>query len=496
MPDVRARLAETLGDAFVVERELGGGGMSRVFLVRDVALARLVVVKVLQPELAMSLSVERFRREILLVAALQHPHIVGVLAAGEIDGLPFFTMPYVQGESLRERLKRGPLPFATTVSVLRDVARALDCAHSRGIVHRDIKPDNVLLAGTSAMVADFGVAKALDAALPSGARTGTLTFAGTSLGTPQYMAPEQAAGDPDADHRVDLYAWGVMAYEMLAGRTPFEGRSPQQLLAAHLTETPVPPSTLRDGIPEALERVVLHCLEKDPDARPASAEALLELLDDPAIVSGAFASARSGSGANRIRSGAHASSGTGRRRTLAAAIVVGLLAAVAGAWGIAQRRGQTPPPRGAAARAAAAAAASAARSVAVLPLTIISDEAGDARLGAAIGDHVATTLARVRGLRVVPRSAAAAALAASPDPTAVARTLRVRVLFEGTLQREGDRVRVAARLLDASDGAMLWADVYDGTMRELFAMQDHLAQSVATAVGEQLEELDARAAER
>ena len=236
--DLRAQLEAALGAAYAIERELSGGGMSRVFVATEVALGRKVVVKVLAPELAAEVSLERFKREIMLAARLQHPHIVPVLSAGEVAKLPFFTMPYIEGESLRTRLGRtGELPVAEAVRILREVASALEHAHDRGIAHRDIKPDNVLLCRGSSMVTDFGVAKALDASVVHHG-DGTITSRGIALGTPAYMAPEQAAADPAMDQRVDLYAFGSLAYELLTGQAPFAGRSPQAMLAAHVAEAP------------------------------------------------------------------------------------------------------------------------------------------------------------------------------------------------------------------------------------------------------------------
>ena len=283
--DLRDQLQRTLGTTYVLERELGGGGMSRVFLAHETALGRKVVVKVLSPELAAGISVDRFRREIQLAAQLQHAHIVPVLAAGETDGLPFYTMPFVEGESLRARLGGGALAIGDVLSYLRDVARALAYAHARGVVHRDIKPDNVLVAGGSAVVTDFGVAKALSSArgeIPGG----TLTSVGTSLGTPAYMAPEQVAADPDTNHRADLYAFGAMAYELLAGRSPFGGRTPQRMLAAHLSERPEAVEQLRPDTPPQLAELVMRCLEKDPGDRPQSADAVLRELDSSASSGG------------------------------------------------------------------------------------------------------------------------------------------------------------------------------------------------------------------
>jgi tetratricopeptide (TPR) repeat protein/tRNA A-37 threonylcarbamoyl transferase component Bud32 len=277
--DLRDRLQATLGSAYTLEHELGGGGMSRVFAATETALGRKVVVKVLPPELAEGVSVERFKREIQLAARLQHPHIVPVLSAGEMGGLPYYMMPLVNGDSLRTRLSSGtPLPIIQVVSILRDVAKALACAHESGVAHRDIKPENVLLTGGSAVVTDFGVAKALSAS-KTFARGETLTQVGTSLGTPAYMAPEQVAADPGTDHRADIYAFGVMAYEMLSGHPPFHGRSPQKLLAAQMGERPEPIEKVRADAPPVLAQLVMRCLEKVPDDRPQAATDLVQILE-------------------------------------------------------------------------------------------------------------------------------------------------------------------------------------------------------------------------
>ena len=237
-PTFRDQLQESLGTTFTIQRELGGGGMSRVFLARDESLGRDIVIKVLPPELAAEMSTERFTREIKLAAALQHPHVLPVLSAGTAGRLPYYTMPFVRGESLRAAMDKRSLSPEEKLDTLRDVARALRYAHGEGVVHRDIKPENILLSGGSAVVVDFGIAKALSASRTE-APGGTLTLVGTSIGTPAYMSPEQAAADPKIDHRADIYAWGVVAYELLAGRHPFDGKTtPQQYLAAHLSEAP------------------------------------------------------------------------------------------------------------------------------------------------------------------------------------------------------------------------------------------------------------------
>ena len=260
--DIRSALSAALGPAFTLGRELGGGGMSRVFMAREEMLERDVVVKVLLPELAQGLSADRFAREMRLAAGLQEPHIVPVLSAGQTsDALPFYTMPFVRGESLRHRMDQGAVPLAEAVSVLRDVAKALAYAHDQGVVHRDIKPENVLLSEGTAVVTDFGIAKAM-AAAKTQAPGGTLTQIGTSLGTPAYMAPEQAAGD-DVDGRADIYAWAVMAYELLAGAHPFASRvTAQQLMAAHIAEAPHELTHANPQSPPMLAALVMQCLRK------------------------------------------------------------------------------------------------------------------------------------------------------------------------------------------------------------------------------------------
>jgi eukaryotic-like serine/threonine-protein kinase len=282
---LRDQLQDTLGAAYTITRELGGGGMSRVFVAREESLRRNVVVKVLPPDLLAGVNAERFDREIAMAAGLQHPHIVPVLTAGQMDGVPYYTMPFVDGESLRGRLTTdGALPVTECIGILRDVAKALAYAHERGIVHRDIKPDNVLLSGGSAVVTDFGIAKALSAARTE-APGGTLTQIGTSLGTPAYMSPEQAAADPATDHRADIYSFGCLAYEVIAGRPPFVAKSPQKLLAAQMGETPQPIAELRADVPQSLAALVMKCLAKDADDRPQRAVEIVRILDT--VTSGA-----------------------------------------------------------------------------------------------------------------------------------------------------------------------------------------------------------------
>src|SRR5260370_39230707 len=258
-PALREQLQAHRGSAYTIERELGGGGMSRAFLAQDVRIERTVVVKVLPPQLAVGVSVDRFEREIHLAAKLQHPSIVPLLTAGSVGHLLYYIMPHIEGASLRDRLAHDrELPVGETVRILRDVVDALAYAHAHGIVHRDIKPANVLLSGKHALVTDFGVAKAVAESTGQTA----LTSVGVALGTPAYIAPEQAAADPNTDHRADVYAVGVLAYEMLTGRQPFTGASRQAVLAAQVSQQPEPLMSHRANVPPALPALVMRCLEK------------------------------------------------------------------------------------------------------------------------------------------------------------------------------------------------------------------------------------------
>jgi eukaryotic-like serine/threonine-protein kinase len=276
-------LQEALAPAYELGPELQGAGMSRVFVATDLALSRKVVVKVLPPDLAAGVNRDRFRREIQLAAQLQHPHIVPLLSAGEHDELLYYTMPFIEGESLRARLERkAKLNVREVMRMLHDVVDALDYAHVRGVVHRDIKPGNILTQGQHALVTDFGVAKALSAALP----VSGMTSSGMAIGTPAYMAPEQLAADPAADQRVDIYAVGLLAYELLSGESPFVGPSPTATMAAQLTRDPDPIDSIRTDVPPALSLMIMRCLAKDPDRRPQTASALLTELESIPIPSG------------------------------------------------------------------------------------------------------------------------------------------------------------------------------------------------------------------
>ncbi|MDQ8164546.1 MAG: serine/threonine-protein kinase [Gemmatimonadota bacterium] len=279
--EIRASFAA----GYDLERELLGGGMSRVFLATERALGRQVVIKVLPPELAAGVNRERFRREVQLAAQLQHPHVVPLYAAGEHGEILYYTMPFIEGESLKHALQAKRRFTAKEVAgIMHDVVDALGYAHARGVIHRDIKPGNVLLSGKHAVVTDFGVAKAISASMPAVG----MTTSGMAIGTPAYMAPEQLAGDPAADHRLDLYAVGLLAYELLTGEMPFAGNSPQETMAAQLTRTPEPINKVRRDVPPGLSAIIMRCLEKRPEARWQTATELLHELDALTTSSGEF----------------------------------------------------------------------------------------------------------------------------------------------------------------------------------------------------------------
>jgi serine/threonine-protein kinase len=484
--DLLADLQGHFADKYVLERELGGGGMSRVFVARDQKLDRRVVIKLLPPQVTATISAERFKREIMLAAGLQHPNIVPVLSAGEFGTLPYFIMPFIDGESLRTRMMRGPLSVRETVTILKDVVRALAFAHGRGIIHRDIKPDNVLLAAGAAIVTDFGVAKALSASRQQqGVRASapTMTGVGTSLGTPAYMAPEQAAADPSTDHRADLYALGIVAYEMLTGAPPFHGRTPQALLAAQLSEIPAPLTSRRYDVSVPLSTLVMQCLEKEPAKRPKTANDVLRSLDDPGVlVSDAFPATE----APRQR----------RRRFTEVGIGVLVVAAVAVAWVMTEPE---PPPGSAAdsanaarrdsiARAAAAitapaaAASTAPRAVVVFPLVSVGNDAQASQAAEGITSELATAISRVPGVRVSSQTTAAAVRQGVRTPADAARALNATMLVEGTVQRAKERLRVSVRLVSVGNDSTVWAGTFDGTTNDALALQDSTVRAVAAAV--------------
>jgi len=464
--ELRDRLQTALGDAYTLERELGGGGMSRVFVATETALERQIVIKVLPPDLTHAVSAERFRQEIRLAARLQHPHIVPLHSAGEADGLLYYTMPLVEGESLRTRLTRsGELATRDAVRVLRDVAAALAYAHEHGLVHRDIKPDNVLLSGGEALVSDFGVAKALSASSTTG--DSGLTSLGVALGTPTYMAPEQAAADPQTDHRADLYAWGCLAYECLTGQPPFSGRQPAAVLAAHMAEAPEPIDRRRPGLSPALSVLVMRCLEKRPADRPQSATELLQTLDGVMTPTGGSAPTVPVRVARP------------RRWPLVAAIGGGAAVVVAGLTLYLAR------PEGASAKNLDA------RVVAVLPFRVAGADPSLGYLREGMVDLLAAKLTGAGGLRAAePRTAlsawrraggAADRELAEAEALTLSRNLGAGRLIQGSLVGSQRRLTLSASLLNVSQGAPVAQATVEGPEDSLPSLVDQLAARLLTA---------------
>ena len=414
------RLQSTLGPSFAIERELGGGGMSRVYLVADAALARRVVVKILPPDLGGKVNAERFRREIHIAAGLQHPCIVPVLTTGVMEGVPYYTMPFVAGESLRTRIRSGQLlPVSRAVRVLRDVASAMAHAHEHGVAHRDLKPDNVLLSSGYAVVTDFGVAKAVSSARNHDDQE--LTSHGMTVGTPAYMAPEQATADPAADHRVDVYALGVMAFELFTGQRPFVGKSSQELLVQHITKTPPELADRRPELPAPLAKLVMRCLAKSPGDRPSAAQ-IVDALDAETAMGMSSGSATPISGPT--------------------------------------------------------AAAAALPSIAVLPFVNLTGNADNDYLADGIAEEILNALARLRTLHVSARSSSFAFRGPSVDLRAVGERLGVRSVLEGSVRRSGNRFRVTVQLVDVASGFQLWSERYDREVDDVFDIEENIAGAV------------------
>jgi serine/threonine-protein kinase len=427
--ELREQLQATLGRGYTLERELPGGGMSRVFVAEERALGRRVVVKILPPEMARDVSLERFHREIHLAAGLLHPHIIPLLSAGDADGLPYYTMPFIVGESLRLRLAReGRLGLEDAVRLTREVATALDYAHRQGIVHRDIKPENILLHDGHALVTDFGIARAISRSMP----VSTLTTVGVTLGTPLYMSPEQGDPDREIDGRSDIYSLGCVLYEMLVGEPPFRGRTGAAIVVRHLRD-PVPrPSALRPDVPETLDDVVARTLAKEPANRFASGGDLARALDQ-AVPAG---------------------------RPAVTSFVRSPEAAEAG-W------------------TSSSIAADSRRFVAVLPFENMSADPENEYFSDGVHEEIIAQLSKIRGLKVISRSSVMRYKKSQQPAREIGTALGVSHLLAGSVRRAGHRVRISAQLTDSDTDETVWAETYDRQMDDIFAIQSEVAEQIA-----------------
>ncbi|MFN0180207.1 MAG: protein kinase domain-containing protein [Gemmatimonadales bacterium] len=444
------RIRAALADHYLIERELGRGGMATVYLAQDRKHGRLVALKVLRSDLAAVLGADRFAREIQIAARLQHPHILPLHDSGEAAGFLYYVMPYVEGESLRDRLNRErQLPLEEALRIVREVADALGYAHGHEVVHRDIKPENILLSRGSpgelsehALVADFGIARAVTAA-----GSDRLTDTGLALGTPSYMSPEQAAAEQAVDGRADIYALGCVLYEMLAGQPPFHGNAAREVLARHALD-PVPPlRTIRPDLPAEVERAVLRALAKAP-------------ADRFATVSG-FTAALTSTSPPRLRV-----------RWLAPALLVaaggGILAAIY-SLGVRGRGAASGAPAG-----------DSTRSIAVLAFANVGGDSTNEPFSDGVADELTTALGKVEGLSVAARTSSFSFKRKGLDAREIGRRLDVRYVVEGAVRMAGSRRRVSYQLIDVVTGKEVWADQFEHDVRDpdVFAVQDSIARSI------------------
>ncbi|HKI95128.1 MAG TPA: protein kinase [Gemmatimonadales bacterium] len=455
------RLQRALADRYHLERELGSGGMATVYLAEDLKHHRRVAIKVLRPEIGAALGAERFLREIETTANLRHPHILPLYDSGRAETggggrgraeFLYYVMPYVEGESLRDRLNREKqLPLDDALRIAREVADALSYAHSRGVIHRDIKPENILLESGHAVVADFGIARAVDAA--GGER---LTETGLSIGTPTYMSPEQAAGDRDLDGRSDLYSLGCVLYEMLGGQPPFTGATVESVVHQHVMVNAPPITNLRPAVPAAVAAALQRALAKAPADRFNPVAQFADALGAPPTATPPQ-SVQAASPRHMTR---------GIRAVLAiVAVAVVVVAAVFGIRAWRARSGQV-----------------AAASIAVLPFTDVSPNHAEAYLGDGIAETLINALTNVPGLEVAGRTSTFSLRGADQDVRAIGRRLGVATVLEGSVQRAGDSLRVTAQLIKTADGINVWSRSFDRSARDIFAVQDEVARAVVTAL--------------
>lgn len=457
-------LPENLGDRYEVGRELGRGGMACVYLARDIKHGRYVAIKVIRPELSVSLAHERFLREIEIAARLRHPNIVPVYDSGEVDGKLFFVMPYEEGPSLGDRIEReGALPPAEGLGILRDVGRALAYAHEHGVVHRDVKPDNVMISGGAAVVTDFGIAKAVSAALAD-TPGATLTQTGSSVGTPAYMAPEQATGDPLTDHRADIYSFGCLAYAVLTGHPPFHGQSTHHVITAHLTSVPPLVSELRPGLSGALASLVARCLEKNPAHRPQSAREVLIELDRAPLSEASLPDQPEGAQGPRPV----------LPRRLGRWAAVGLMAALAGAIVLYPRRdGQS----------AATSRSGAPITLAVLPFYNTTSDSSLNFVADWFNEEVATALGRVPGIVIKSRTGARAYQGElAVDVVEAGARLKADYVLTALVRQDNGRWILSAELGRQSDAASMWSQNFVLQPDQQASAAEMIADSLATAL--------------
>ncbi len=481
MSEILARLQSALSDRYNIQRELGRGGMATVYLATDLKHEREVAIKVLHPELAATIGPERFDREIKFAAKLQHPNILSLFDSGEADGFLYYVMPFVLGESLRDRLNRDHmLPVDGAVHIALEVADALGYAHSIGIVHRDIKPENIMLSGGHALVADFGIARAVTEA-GSGQK---LTETGMAVGTPLYMSPEQAVGDPIGPTS-DLYSLACVLYEMLAGHPPFSGSNARQIMARHAMEQVPSIQVVRDTVPDEVEDAILAALSKVVADRPQTAAQFAELLGAPP---GATASRYASTGrtslprrASRIVPAEGAVTLTVKRRSLVGAVIGASLGAIlilgGTAWYFSQRSsgglavvpGGLDPKR-----------------VAVL---YFDDESTDKRLGVVadgLTEALISELSLVREIEVISRNGVAPFRGGNVPRDSIARVLKVGTLVEGAVEETGSRVRVTVRLVDANSSAEFQRASFEQPAGSYLTLADSLAQKAALFLRQRL----------
>jgi len=462
--EVLGQLAAALGDRYRLERELGQGGMAVVFLAEDLKHRRRVAIKLLKPELSAVLGSERFVREIAIAATLQHPHILPLYDSGQAGGLFYYVMPFVEGESLRQRLAREQqLPLDAALQITREVGSALQHAHEHGVIHRDIKPENIMLSGGHAVVADFGIARALDAASAE-----QLTRSGMVVGTPQYMSPEQAGGAA-VDGRTDQYSLACTLYEMLIGQPPFTGPSALAVIARHSVD-PVPSlRVVRQTVPQAVEGAIIQAMAKVPADRFASIQRFLDALQSPGIASLP-----------------QTVSPWPRSRLVMTTLGAGVLVVVVAWWAVAGRTARRTPPGSRPIRA-----------VAVLPFQDLAGSSDGAYLGEGMTEGLIADLAQIGSLKVISGSSGSVAQGTARSLADLARELGIEAVVKGSIRRAGDTIRVNVRLLHVPDSTPVFTGDYQGRLGQLPDLQREITVAITGSInaelkGDERSRLDAR----